>query len=34
VDTFAPDWDFWAHLEAPLPALREQYAIPSAGLDP
>jgi hypothetical protein len=34
VDTFAPDWDFWSHVEVPLGALREHWSIPAAGLDP
>jgi len=25
VDTFAPDWDFWAHVEAPLRTLRTRW---------
>ncbi len=33
VDTFSPDWDFWAHVERPLEALREQWNIPAGGLD-
>lgn len=33
VDTFAPDWDFWSHVEVPLGALRERWSIPAAGLD-
>lgn len=33
VDTFAPDWDFWKHVETPLTALRKQWAIPEQGLD-
>jgi hypothetical protein len=33
VDTFAPDWDFWAHVGEPLAALRQQFGIPAAGLD-
>ena len=33
VDTFAPDWDFWSHVEVPLGALREHWSIPAAGLD-
>ncbi|MDQ6703751.1 MAG: hypothetical protein M3Z96_11960 [Pseudomonadota bacterium] len=33
VDTFAPDWDFWAHVARPLGALREDWSIPSAGLE-
>ena len=33
VDTFAPDWDFWHHVETPLRALRRQWAIPEDGLE-
>jgi hypothetical protein len=33
VDTFAPDWDFWSHVEVPLGALREHWSIPAAGFD-
>lgn len=33
VDTFAPDWDFWAHIETPLRALRESWSIPVEGLE-
>jgi hypothetical protein len=33
VDTFAPDWDFWADAARPLKALREKWSIPSAGLE-
>jgi ubiquinone biosynthesis protein Coq4 len=33
VDTFAPDWDFWAHVETPLRALRESWSIPIEGLE-
>lgn len=33
VDTFAPDWDFWAHVEKPLTALRAEWSIPPSGLD-
>ena len=33
VDTFAPGWDFWAHVEAPLRALRERWSIPVEGLE-
>ncbi len=33
VDTFAPDWDFWAHVEEPLARLRERWSIPVSGLD-
>ena len=34
VDTFAPDWDFWAYAARPLKALRETWSIPSAGPQP
>jgi hypothetical protein len=34
VDTFAPHWDFWKHVEVPLAALRERWSIPAAGLEP
>lgn len=34
VDTFSPDWDFWAHAAHPLVILREQWNIPADGLDP
>jgi hypothetical protein len=33
VDTFAPDWDFWAYVAEPLATLRERWSIPAAGLD-
>lgn len=33
VDTFAPDWNFWAHVETPLEALRRSWAIPAEGLE-
>jgi hypothetical protein len=33
IDTFAPDWDFWAHTGQPLTLLREGWSIPSAGLE-
>lgn len=33
VDTFAPEFDFWAHAETPLPALRERWSIPAEGID-
>jgi len=33
VDTFSPEWDFWAHVAQPLTDLREQWNIPAAGLD-
>jgi len=32
VDTFAPGWDFWSHVEEPPAALRERWAIPTRGL--
>ena len=32
-DTFAPGWDFWAHVATPLRSLRRQWAIPEDGLD-
>ena len=32
VDTFAPDWNFWSHVETPLGNLRERWAIPRDGL--
>ena len=33
VDTFAPDWDFWAHVHVPLTKLRTGWSIPADGLD-
>lgn len=33
VDTFSPGWDFWAHVEAPLAALRQRWSIPAGGLE-
>ncbi len=33
VDTFAPNWDFWSHVEVPLSMLRDRCSIPTAGLD-
>lgn len=33
VDTFAPEWDFWAHVETPLTELRRRWSIPEDGLD-
>jgi hypothetical protein len=33
VDTFAPGWDFWSAVEAPLPVLRQQWSIPANGLE-
>jgi len=33
VDTFAPDWDFWACADEPLATLRERSSLPVAGLD-
>jgi hypothetical protein len=33
IDTFAPDWDFWRYVEAPLIDLRRQWSIPEHGLD-
>lgn len=33
VDTFAPDWDFWAYADAPLATLRRRWAIPEQGLE-
>lgn len=33
IDTFAPDWDFWRHVETPLTELRRQWSIPEQGLD-
>lgn len=33
VDTFAPEWDFWDHVETPLAALRERWSIPADGLE-
>ncbi len=32
-DTFAPGWDFWAHVETPLTELRKRWSIPERGLD-
>jgi hypothetical protein len=32
VDTFAPEFDFWAHADVPLAELRERWSIPRAGL--
>jgi hypothetical protein len=32
-DTFAPDWDFWAHVGETLGVLRERLGIPAEGLD-
>jgi hypothetical protein len=34
VDTFAPEWDFWAHAEKPLAALRSSERVPRADLPP
>jgi len=33
VDTFAPDWYFWDHVERPLEALRAEWSIPVDGLE-
>lgn len=33
IDTFAPDWDFWRHVDTPLTDLRRQWSIPEQGLD-
>jgi hypothetical protein len=33
VDTFSPDWNFWAHVEKPLTALRAEWSIPPSGVD-
>jgi hypothetical protein len=33
IDTFAPDWDFWAHVATPLTELRRRWSIPEGGLD-
>ena len=33
VDTFAPDWDFWAYVDVPIRALRTRWSIPAEGLD-
>jgi hypothetical protein len=33
IDTFAPDWDFWAYVSVPLGALRARWSIPAEGLD-
>lgn len=33
IDTFAPNWDFWKHMDEPLTTLRAQFAIPPDGLD-
>ena len=33
VDTFAPDWDFWACVDVPIRALRTRWSIPAEGLD-
>jgi len=33
IDTFAPDWDFWRHVDTPLTNLRRQWSIPEQGLD-
>lgn len=33
VDTFAPGWNFWRHVETPLRELRRQWSIPEDGLD-
>src|SRR5262249_17738937 len=32
VDTFAPEFDFWAHAATPLGQLRERWSIPREGL--
>ena len=32
VDTFAPDFDFWAHAAVPLAELRARWLIPRDGL--
>ena len=32
MDTFGPDWDFWAVIHEPVADLRRRYAIPP--LDP
>lgn len=33
VDTFSPGWNFWDHAGKPLRAVREQWAIPAAGME-
>ena len=33
VDTFSPEWNFWAHVEKPLTALRAEWSIPPSGVD-
>jgi hypothetical protein len=33
VDTFALDWDFWSYAVQPVVRLREQWSIPTGGLD-
>ncbi|MGA9867082.1 MAG: hypothetical protein WBQ75_11670 [Acetobacteraceae bacterium] len=33
VDTFAPDWDFWRHINEPLVSLRERWSIPVGGVE-
>lgn len=33
VDTFSPEWDFWAHVGTPLKELRARYAIPIDGVE-
>lgn len=33
IDTFSPDWDFWAHVATPLTELRRRWSIPEGGLD-
>jgi hypothetical protein len=33
-DTFAPGWNFWTYVTAPLAALRKGWGLPSEGLDP
>jgi hypothetical protein len=34
VDTFDPAWDFWAHAEEDLAALRQRWNLPAEGLAP
>lgn len=33
VDTFSPQWDFWAHVATPLKELRARYSIPVDGVE-
>jgi hypothetical protein len=34
VDSFAPGWDFWAHVDKPIEALRIEWGLPAEGLRP